>query len=36
MPRLCGLHYDAEYDPLAERTDLAFDGVWAAHCDSLG
>ena len=30
------LHYDADYQLLAERTDLAFDGVWAAERGSLG
>jgi len=24
------LHYDADYDLLAEQTDLAFESVWAA------
>lgn len=30
------LHYDADYELLAERTDLAFDSVWAAERGSLG
>lgn len=29
------LHYDADYDLLAERTDLAFDSVWAAKRGSI-
>lgn len=30
------LHYDADYQLLAERTDLAFDSVWGASRGSLG
>jgi len=29
------LHYDADYDLLAERTDLAFESVWAAKRGSV-
>ena len=29
------LHYDADYDLLAERTDLAFESVWAAKRGSI-
>lgn len=29
------LHYDADYDVIAERTDLRFDGVWLAERGSL-
>lgn len=29
------LHYDADYDLLAKRTDLAFESVWAAKRGSL-
>ena len=30
------LHYDTDYELLAEHTDLAFDSVWAARRGSLG
>jgi predicted nucleic acid-binding protein len=30
------LHYDADYQLLAERTDLAFDSVWAGTRGSIG
>jgi predicted nucleic acid-binding protein len=30
------LHYDADYELLSERTDLAFESVWAAKRGSLG
>ena len=30
------LHYDADYELLAQRTDLAFDSVWAAKRGSIG
>lgn len=29
------LHYDGDYDLLAERTDLRFDSVWLAERGSL-
>lgn len=29
------LHYDADYDLLADHTDLAFKGVWAARRGSI-
>jgi len=33
--RLGGLHYDHDYDVIAQHTDLEFDSVWLAPCGSL-
>jgi predicted nucleic acid-binding protein len=30
------LHYDADYDTIAEHTDLVFESVWAAERGSAG
>jgi hypothetical protein len=30
------VHYDADYDTIAEHTDLAFESVWAAERGSAG
>ncbi len=30
------LHYDADYELLVQRTDLAFDSVWATERGSIG
>jgi hypothetical protein len=30
------LHYDADYELLANRTDLAFESQWAATRGSIG
>jgi predicted nucleic acid-binding protein len=32
---LAVLHYDADYDLLADKTDLDFDSVWLATCGTL-